>query len=96
MARKLTVLRLLAQHEKGLYGSEMVVLADGKLNRGTVYLMLEQMIGEGLVREVRETHSVTFQLIRTRHFITAQGMQVYRSFLSEHQEMAQLLLARND
>lgn len=85
--KQLTALRLLAQHNDGLYGSAMVALSAGKLSRGTVYTLLERMIKEGFVREVEEPPSASLQLARTRHFITAEGLRAYREHLGEHREM---------
>ena len=80
---KLLALRLLIDHSRGLYGSEFVHLSGGKLNRGTVYVLLQRLVEEGLVREVEEPATATLQLARTRHFITAPGKAAYNAFLAE-------------
>jgi len=81
--KKLLALRLLIDHPKGLYGSEFVHLSEGKLNRGTVYVLLERLVDEGFVREVEEPATASLQLARTRHYITAPGKAAYNAFLSE-------------
>lgn len=80
---KLLALRLLIDHPKGLYGSEFVHLSGGKLNRGTVYVLLQRMTEEGWVREIEEPPTASLQLARTRHFATAPGRAAYNAFLEE-------------
>jgi DNA-binding PadR family transcriptional regulator len=81
--KELLALRLLIEHPKGLYGSEFVHHSEGKLNRGTVYSLLERMVDKGFAREVEEPATATLQLARTRHLITAQGRAAYMGFLQE-------------
>jgi DNA-binding PadR family transcriptional regulator len=81
--KELLALRLLIDNPRGLYGSQLVHLAEGKLNRGTVYMLLERMVDKGFVREVEEPGTASLQLTRTRHLITAQGKAAYRAFLEE-------------
>ena len=82
--KELMALRLLIDHPQGLYGSEFVHLSEGKLNRGTVYALLERMVDKGFAREVEEPPTQALQLTRTRHFITAPGRAAYNEFLAEH------------
>ena len=81
--KELLALRLLIDNPQGLYGSEFVHKAEGKLNRGTVYALLERMVEKGFVREVPEPPSAALQLARTRHHITAEGKAAYSAFLLE-------------
>lgn len=81
--KELLALRLLIDNPRGLYGSEFVHLAEGKLNRGTIYALLERMVDKGFVREVAEEGTPQLQLARTRHLITAQGRSAYNAFLAE-------------
>lgn len=81
--KELLALRLLIDNPRGLYGSEFVHLSEGRLNRGTVYVLLERMVDKGFVKEVAEQATTGPQLARTRHIITAQGRSAYDAFLSE-------------
>ena len=82
--KKLHALRLLLEHPEGLYGSELVHISEGKLNRGTVYTLLERLIEDRLVREEEVAPTTSFLLARTRHHITAKGKAAYADFLKEH------------
>jgi DNA-binding PadR family transcriptional regulator len=81
--KELLALRLLIDNRDGLYGSEFVHHSEGKLNRGTVYSLLERMVDKGFVREVEEPASATLNLPRTRHLITGSGRHAYNAFLAE-------------
>jgi len=81
--KELLALRLLIDNPAGLFGSQFVHLSEGKLNRGTVYTLLERMVDKGFVREVEVGASAELQLARTRHLITAEGRAAYNAFLSE-------------
>lgn len=81
--KELLALRLLIDHRDGLYGSEFVHHSEGKLNRGTVYSLLERMVDKGFVREVQEPATAALNLPRTRHLVTASGRAAYNAFLSE-------------
>lgn len=81
--KELLALRLLIEHPAGLFGSEFVHRSEGKLNRGTVYALLERMVDKGFVREVEVPPSDELQLARTRHLITAEGKAAYMAFLQE-------------
>jgi DNA-binding PadR family transcriptional regulator len=81
--KELLALRLLIDNREGLYGSQFVHLAEGKINRGTIYSLLERMVDKGLVREVEEPQTSSLLFARTRHFITAQGISAYHAFLAE-------------
>jgi DNA-binding PadR family transcriptional regulator len=81
--KQLITLRLLLDHPNGLYGSELVHRSEGKLNRGTVYVLLDRLVEEGFVREDPVPPSPTHQMTRVRHIITAQGKAAYHAFLQE-------------
>lgn len=81
--KELLALRLLIDNPRGLYGSEFVHHSGGKLNRGTIYALLERMVDKGFVREVEEPATTSLNLARTRHIITAQGKSAYSAFLAE-------------
>jgi DNA-binding PadR family transcriptional regulator len=81
--KKLLALRLMIDHPQGLFGSQFVHLSNGKLNRGTVYTLLERLVEEGFVKEVPVPASSDLQLARTRHEITAMGKRAYKAFLQE-------------
>jgi DNA-binding PadR family transcriptional regulator len=78
--KELHILRLLMDNPRGLYGSEMVHISDGKLSRGTVYTLLERLIDKGFVREETEPASPGFNAPRTRHFITGEGQRACHEF----------------
>lgn len=81
--KELMALRLLIDNPKGLYGSEFVHLSDGRLSRGTIYMLLERMVDKGFAREQAEPPTSVLQLARTRHIITAAGRSAYTGFLAE-------------
>ncbi len=81
--KELMALRLLIDNPKGLYGSEFVHHSGGKLNRGTIYTLLERLVEKGFVREVEEPATTSLNIARTRHIITAPGKAAYNAFLAE-------------
>lgn len=81
--KELLALRLLIDHRDGLYGSELVHHSEGKLNRGTIYSLLERMVDKGYVREVEIPATAALNLPRTRHVVTASGKNAYNAFLVE-------------
>ncbi len=81
--KELLALRLLIDNPVGLFGSEFVHHSEGKLNRGTVYALLERMVDKGFAREVEVPASPALNLPRTRHVITAAGKSAYNAFLQE-------------
>jgi DNA-binding PadR family transcriptional regulator len=81
--KELLALRLLMDHPKGLYASELVHLSGGKIGRGTVYTMLDRLVDKGFVREQDEAASAELQLQRTRHFITGAGAKTCQAIADE-------------
>lgn len=80
---ELLALRLCIDHRGGLYGSEFVHLTEGRLTRGTVYTLLDRLVDKGLLTEVEEPATARLRLARTKHKITAQGLNAYNAFLRE-------------
>ena len=81
--KDLKALRMLMDHSRGLYGSEMVALSEGVLGRGTIYTLLDRLVQRGLVREIAEPSSASLQMTRTRHLITASGQRAVREYVSQ-------------
>jgi hypothetical protein len=81
--KELKALRMLMDSPGGLYGSELVSLSDGLIGRGTVYALLDKLVGKGFVREVEEPPTPALQLARTRHFITASGKRAVMEFCEQ-------------
>ncbi len=73
--KELKALSILIDHPGGLFGSELVALSEGHLNRGTVYTLLERLVERDFVREVQEEVTSESRLPRTRHVITDAGRQ---------------------
>jgi DNA-binding PadR family transcriptional regulator len=84
-SKELLILRMLLDNPtRGMYGSELVHLSEGRIGRGTVYTVLERLVNKGFVREVEEPPTPDLALKRTRHHITASGRAAYNAFLTEH------------
>lgn len=81
--KDLKALRLLMDHSRGLYGSEMVVLSGGFLGRGTIYTLLDRLVERGFVREIVESPTASLQMARTRHVITANGQRAVREYVEQ-------------
>lgn len=81
--KELKALRMLMDSPGGLYGSELVSLSDGLIGRGTVYALLDKLVGKGFVRELEEPPTPALQLARTRHFITASGRRAVLEFCEQ-------------
>jgi DNA-binding PadR family transcriptional regulator len=81
--KDLKALRLLMDHPRGLYGSELVALSEGYLSRGTIYTLLDRLVERGFVREVEEPPTPSLQIARTRHFITAVGQRAIQQYARE-------------
>jgi DNA-binding PadR family transcriptional regulator len=75
--------RILMDNRSGLFGSQLVSLSEGKLVRGTVYVLLERLVDQGLVREEEVPPTSEYQLARTRHFITGLGRKAYNQMLAD-------------
>lgn len=78
------VLRILMDNPKGLYGSQFVQLSEGKLSRGTIYVLLDRLVEKGYVREEEQPPTSEYQIARTRHFLAAAGQKAYKSFMADH------------
>jgi DNA-binding PadR family transcriptional regulator len=81
--KELLTLRLLIDNPKGLYGSEFVSISKGKLGRGSIYTMLDRLVDKGYVREIIDLPTSGTALPRTRHVITAKGINEYQRFLAD-------------
>ena len=77
-------MRILSDNPKGLYGSDFVSISKKKLSRGSIYTLLDRLVGKGYVREVVDAPSSDTGLPRTRHVITHPGTREYRKFLADH------------
>jgi DNA-binding PadR family transcriptional regulator len=80
--KDLKALLLLAANPSGLYGSELVSLSKGFIGRGTVYTLLGRLVERGVVRQVEEPPTASLQMMRTRHFITADGKRALQEYLA--------------
>jgi len=54
---KETILALLETDRDGLYGLQMVKRSDGKLQRGVIYVTLQDMEDDGLIVSTQESQS---------------------------------------
>jgi DNA-binding PadR family transcriptional regulator len=81
--KDLKALRLLMDHPRGLYGSEMVAMSEGYLSRGTIYTLMSRLVEKGFVREVEEPPTPTLQMARTRHLITGNGRVAVDRYLAD-------------
>ena len=82
-SKELLVLRLLAEHPRGLYGSEMVNLTEGALGRATIYTLLQRMVDKGFLTEVVDPPTASLSMSRTRHKLTAKGAAEFDRSLNE-------------
>lgn len=73
--KEFLALRMLMDNARGLYGSELVRLSDGRLGRGTVYTLLDRLVQKGFVTEIEEAPSAKLHIARTRHKITGAGQR---------------------
>jgi DNA-binding PadR family transcriptional regulator len=70
---------LLASHEREMYGLQLVSEADGRLARGTVYVLLDRMEEKGLVESRQEVRAANASgMARRLYRATGLGATVYR------------------
>lgn len=72
---EISVLRLLREALAGLYGLELVKASGGKLNRGSVYVILGRMEEKGYVKSHTAPKANHPGLPRPHYKITALGVR---------------------
>jgi len=70
------ILGLLRDEPGGMYGLELVKTSEGRLSRGTVYVLLGRLEEKGYVRSSTPKASDHSGLPRPRYKLTAQGQRV--------------------
>lgn len=75
-ATELLVLGLLREEPRGIYGLELVKISNGKLARGTVYVLLGRLEEKGFVRSSVKERPTHPGLPRPQYTLTALGMRV--------------------
>lgn len=75
-AKELLVLSLLRDEPQGMYGLEMVNASDGRLARGTVYVLLGRLEEKGYVHSRVAKKADHPGLPRPRYTLTAPGRRV--------------------
>lgn len=75
-----SILKMLVQNgAKPMYGLELVERSDGKLKRGSVYVLLERLEGKDFVVGKKQDRS-TVAVPRKLYRITATGRRVYQTW----------------
>jgi DNA-binding PadR family transcriptional regulator len=71
------ILRLLAKNKHGLFGSELLKLGKGQLNRGSIYNVLEKLEKNSAIR-IEEVPQQNGDDQRIKHIITDTGSTLLR------------------
>ena len=81
--KKGLILDILAEHPKGLFGSEIVAYSDKKLSMGNVYVYLGNLVDQGQVSYERVEDGNPIP--RTRFKIMKAGHRARATHLIKHQ-----------
>jgi DNA-binding PadR family transcriptional regulator len=73
------VLQLLRDNPKGRYGLELVKESDGKLKRGTVYVILSRLEDKGFVESRVSKNAVHPGMPRPKYVLTGEGVRALQA-----------------
>ena len=92
-AKEREILKLLIGHGAEMYGLEMVARSDGRLTRGSIYVLLDRLEQRGLVSSrVEERTPRTSGISRRLYQPTGHGRRVFQLW-EELQGLASAQLA---